>query len=132
MRKTPLLALLALVACSGPTAPELADFQFFRDQTFDYHAVPRAGNQLVMEGTIRTPCAPYEVHAEISIENHELTLEVIGEDEDGNCPQDIVGALGYRATLSGLHDGLVRVRIIHRWADAAWPIEEPFTTAVWI
>lgn len=132
MRNTLLLALLTLVACSAdPTTPELVDFQFFRDQTFDFNAVPQQGNKLVVEGTIRTPCAPYEVHAEVSIESHELTVEVIGEDEDG-CPQDMIGALGYRATISGLHDGLLRVRIVHTWTDADWPIEEPFTTAVWI
>lgn len=132
MRRIPLLALLALVACSAdPTAPELVDFQFFRDQTFDFAARVRPGNELVVEGTIRTPCAPYEVHAEVHAEHSRVTLEVIGEDEDG-CPQDMIGALGYRATMHGLHDGLWRVRIVHRWADVSWPIEEPFTTGVWL
>lgn len=132
MRGFLFLALLSLAGCAAdPAAPELTEFQFFRDQTFDFHATRQAGNQLVIEGTIRTPCAPYEVHAEIHAEHSRVTLEVIGQDEDG-CPQDVIGALGYRATIHDLHDGLWQVRILHRWADTDWPDEQPFGTAVWI
>ncbi len=130
LKLTPIPLLLLAVACADDTTgPELVHFEFFRDQTFEYDAEVRQIDWLEIEGTIRTPCLPYEVHAAVHVGGDELTLEVIGRDEDG-CPQDAIGALGYRATIQDLDHGLWRVRIVHRWEDADWPVEEPFTTDV--
>ena len=118
-----LVAVLVFIgACASPTGPELEQFEFFRDQ-WPEPAVQVENGGVVVEGGFRAPCSPYEVRGEIAVREREMTLVVIGEDADANCPLDAIAHLGYRARIEAAAAGQWTVRVIHRWADADWPEE---------
>lgn len=120
--KSFVVVIAVLFGCADPSGPELEQFQFFRDQALE-PAVRVAGGQVIIEGSIRTPCLPYEVHAKVYAEDRDLRFIVVGQDQDDNCPMDSEGSLGYRGAVSPVGTGRWTVTVVHQWNDAQWPEE---------
>ena len=119
-----LLAAAGMAACNSATEPEGLRTTFALGVGF----VLRAPIGVTAPGTIsvhwalRTPCAPYDASARSSLVAGTITLTVIGK-ATGPCPQDIVATLPYHAQVTRIPAGQYQVRVVHRYADVAWPEE---------
>ena len=123
-RSLAVLPLMVLLACSSPSEPGDVAVAFevlghLSDPLASAVEVDVAG-ALILEGSITSPCVPYDAHARARTDGTSVTLTVIGE-ATGSCPMDAIDELSYRAMLTGLSSGKHMVRVVHTYADANWP-----------
>ncbi len=131
-RNGALLPLIVLLACSSPSEPGDVDVAFevlgHLSPPLDATVEVDAAGALILEGSITSPCVPYDAHARARTHGASVTLTVIGE-ATGSCPMDAIDELSYRMTLTDLASGEYMVRVVHTYADANWPdvefLEEP-------
>lgn len=122
-----MLALLATLACSDSvTAPEraLVDFEYgvTRLAWEPPFVVERSDDSLVVRGFLWTPCAPYNASSVASVQSATLVVRVVGR-ATRECPQDVVGAVGYQATVSVPATSFSRLVVVHEWQDVNRPNE---------
>lgn len=141
IKHAPLLLLALVAGCTSPSGPGRTtpfegtpvpvDFRLGGMRLAIYPAFYAAthGGSLLIGGSLRTPCAPYEASAEARRSGSTLVLIVRGENR-GDCPQDVLGAVLYDALLPDLPPGTNQVRIFHEWKDTGWPTELVFQSEV--
>jgi hypothetical protein len=126
MRRLLLLpACVLLLSCTLPTEPMGFEFAVERQGVIASVAPAlsvEAPGRVEALGSLRTPCLPYDATGSLRHESRTITLTVIGEAR-GDCPQDAVGTLIYRAAVKYLPAGYYTVRLVHAYRDANWPSE---------
>ena len=122
-----LLPLFVLLACSSPFKPGEIDVSFealgHLNPPLDGTAEVNNAGALVIEGSITSPCVPYDAHVSAGTDGVSVTVTVVGE-ATGPCPMDAIDELSYRTTLTGLASGEYMLFVHHTYADAEWPDKE--------
>lgn len=115
------IAIAVLVACDGPTDPQVVAFERLQTVTAPFTPQVFVGNgQVSVQASFRTPCEPYDATATVSLEMGALRLVVQG-DARGPCPMDIIGTFFYRATIADAPVGRYTIRAVHSYGDVRWP-----------
>ncbi len=136
-RKTRSLAVLTSLvlagACAslvGPPGIVPVEFAFGVNRLANEAAflVERGAEAVVVRGSLRTPCQPYDARASADVVDGTLVLRVTGV-ASGGCPQDVVSSVGYQAIVRTRSADYTRLRVVHRWKDANWPEEIAVDTA---
>ena len=81
-----------------------------------------APGTVAVHWSLLSPCQPYDATARAMLTAGTITVTVTGK-ATGPCPMDIVSGLPYRAEVRGIPAGRYTIRVVHRYADVAWPEE---------
>lgn len=83
------------------------------------------GDALVVEGRLQTPDPCRRVEGALRREGGAWVLEVsVRRDPAAEMCVQVLGAFAYRAVVTGLPEGEVRIRAVHTYPDAGWPDAE--------
>jgi hypothetical protein len=116
-----LLVAFSLSGCMLLTDPSQPDVVFSYMPAAEA-VTPQAhdhANGLLVTGTMRTPCMPYEARTALDVTGNSVNLRIIGRPGAGCVPQ-AEGLLEYSAGVS-LRTGTYSVRVTHEWQDGSWP-----------
>jgi hypothetical protein len=124
-----LLSVALIAGCAGTTDPS-SELARARDVALEFETlghgdapaeltVRRVGDEVRVLGSLTSPCRPYDAGGSAFRRDDGVVLEVLGR-ASGDCPQDAVSPLGYRAAVSGVASGAT-LTITHRYADTNWP-----------
>jgi hypothetical protein len=80
---------------------------------------PRGGG-FEIRAWMRAPCVPYTTTGAAWRQGREVTLKVTGSPGTV-CTATTDGSAGYEAEITGLAAGTYRLRVVHRYADRAFP-----------
>jgi hypothetical protein len=125
-----MLVAFSMSGCMLLTDPSQPDV-VFSYMPADEAVVPQAhdhANGLLVMGTMRAPCMPYEARPALDVTRNSVNLRIIGRPGTG-CVQQAEGLLEYSAGVS-LRTGSYNVRVTHEWQDGSWPRETVIDTVM--
>ena len=118
------IAVLALSAtrCESGVAPSrperLGATQVFPGVSLPFE-VRRFTHHIEVQGTLHPPCAPFDWYTGFSASSEpgDALWLALYTAPRGDCAQDVVETLGYRATIVGVRPGdTYDLEVLHRWA----------------
>ena len=117
------IAVLALSAtrCESGVAPSrperLGATQVFPGESLPFE-VRRFTHHVEVQGTLHPPCAPFDWYTGFSASTDpgDALWLALYTAPRGDCAQDVVETLGYRATIVGVRPGAsYDLEVRHRW-----------------
>ena len=119
-----------MVACESATEAKAewqeVDFEYdiARVEWETPFVITRNANEVVIRGSLATPCAPYNATSNARLQAGTLVVRVVGE-ATGECPLDVATDVGYQAVINISGTAFTRLIVIHEWRDVNWPTETP-------